>query len=79
MNIHSFYYNEENRSLFIEFSLVNDSDNVYRKEELSFNDVEIYSPTIIHEQDMRDVDEEFIIELLVEFYKNNDLPEEELL
>lgn len=77
MKIHNFYYNESNRSLYIEFSLNNDSDNVYRKQELIFKDIELYSPIIVHEFDMRDIDVDFIIELLSEYYKNNDLPEEE--
>lgn len=78
MNIHNYYYNEEGKNLFVEFSMDDDADNVYRKDELSFRDIELYSPTIIEERDLDDIDETFIIELLNEFYKYNELPPKEL-
>lgn len=78
MNIHNYYYNEEGKNLLIEFSMDNDGDNIYRKDELSFRDIELYSPTIIEENDLNDIDETFIVELLTEFYKYNELPPKEL-
>jgi hypothetical protein len=79
MIIHNFYYNEKSKALQIEFSFGNDSDNTYRLEELFFRDVQMYSPTIVEEVDMDDIDDEFIVELLTEYYKENDYPKEEFL
>lgn len=79
MNIYNFYYNDNSRILHVEFSTKNDDENVYRIEEINFNDIEYYSPTIINEIDMKDIDENFISELLEEFYKYNEMPKEELL
>jgi hypothetical protein len=77
MLIHNFYYNEKSKTLQVEFSLDTDSENTYRIEELFFRDIQLYSPTIIEEVDMEDIDEEFINELLIEYYKDNEYPKEE--
>jgi hypothetical protein len=79
MLIHNFYYNEKSKTLQVEFSLDTDSENTYRIEELFFRDIQLYSPTIIEEVDMEDIDEEFINELLIEYYKDNEHPKEEFL
>jgi len=79
MNIIDFYYNEDTRGLYIEFSLLNDVDNVYRTIELSFKDVEYYSPTIITKNDMDSIDKDFIIDILNQYFDENDLPEEKFL
>lgn len=79
MIIHEFYYNDDNRRLYVEFSTDNDSDNFYRVLNLGFEDVEYYSPEIIVEEDMEDIDEDFVKELIVQYAKENDLPEEKIL
>lgn len=79
MNIIDFYYNEDTRGLYIEFSLLNDVDNVYRTIELSFKDVEYYSPTIITKNDMDSIDKDLIIDILNQYFDENDLPEEKFL
>ena len=79
MNIIDFYYNEDTRGLYIEFSLLDDMDNVYRTIELSFKDVEYYSPTIISKNDMNSIDKDFIIDMLNQYFSENDLPEEKFL
>jgi hypothetical protein len=79
MIIHNFYYNEKSKTLQVEFSLDADSENTYRIEELFFRDIQLYSPTIIEEVDMEDIDEEFINELLIEYYKDIEYPKEEFL
>ena len=79
MNIIDFYYNEDTRGLYIEFSLLDDMDNVYRTIELSFKDVEYYSPTIISKNDMGSIDKDFIIDVLNQYFEENDLPEEKFL
>jgi hypothetical protein len=79
MIIHEFYYNDDNRTLYVEFSTDDDSDNFYRVLNLGFEDVEYYSPEIIVEEDMEDIDEDFVKELIVQYGKENDLPEEKTL
>jgi hypothetical protein len=79
MIIHEFYYNDDNRRLYVEFSTDDDSDNFYRVLNLGFEDVEYYSPEIIVEEDMEDIDEDFVKELIVQYAKENDLPEEKIL
>ena len=73
MIIHEFYYNDNNRSLYIEFSTEEDNNDFYRVLEIGFDDIEIYSPEIIIESDMMDIDQDFIIDLLIEYLKENKL------
>ena len=79
MIIHEFYYNDDNRTLYIEFSTDEDGDNFYRVLNLGFEDIEYYSPDIVVEDDMEEIDEEFVIELINQYSKENDLPEEKTL
>jgi hypothetical protein len=79
MIIHEFFYNDDNRSLYIEFSTDNDGDNFYRVLNLGFEDIEYYSPEIIDDVDLEDIDEDFVIELINQYSKENDLPEEKTL
>jgi len=79
MIIHEFYYNDDNRTLYIEFSTDDDGDNFYRVLNLGFEDIEYYSPDIIDEDDMEEIDEDFVIELITQYSKENDLPEEKTL
>lgn len=76
MIIHEFYYNENNRRLYIEFSTKEDGDMFYRVLEFEFKDIEYYSPSIIIESDMSEIDEDFIKELIDGYLTDNDLPEE---
>lgn len=77
MTIHEFYLNEETGGLYVEFSTKNDGDDFYRSIELTRDDIDYYSPVIL--EDMEEIDEDFISDLLIEYSKHNDLPEEELL
>ncbi len=79
MIIHEFYYNDDNRRLYVEFSTDDDSDNFYRVLNLGFEDIEYYSPEIIVEEDLEDIDEDFVKELIIQYFKENDLPEEKIL
>ena len=79
MIIHEFYYNDDSRRLYIEFSTDDDGDNFYRVLNLWFEDIEYYSPEIIVEGDMEDIDEDFVKELITQYGKENDLPEEKTL
>lgn len=76
MNILEFYYNDTNRMLYVEFSTDEDGDNFYRVLELSFQDIEYYSPEIIHEIDLDDIDEDFVIDILGQYLNDNNLPEQ---
>ena len=79
MIIHEFYYNDDNRRLYVEFSTDDDSDNFYRVLNLGFEDIEYYYPEIIVEEDMKDIDKDFVIELINQYSEENDLPEEKTL
>ena len=77
MTIREFYLNEDTGGLYVEFSTKNDGDDFYRVLELTRDDIEYYSPTLLDEDN--EIDEDFISELLFEYSKHNELPEEEIL
>jgi hypothetical protein len=79
MVIHEFYYNEDNGRLYIEFSTDADGDNFYRILELSYDEIELYSPDIISEEDLLEIDDDYIVELVKQYLINNDLPDEIVL
>lgn len=79
MNIIEYYYNDNNGRLYIEFSTKEDGDKFYRTIELGFDDIEYYSPNIITKKEMEHIDNDFLIELLDQYFKENELPEEETL
>ena len=79
MKIHEFFYNEDTRRLSVEFSTKSDGDSFYRELELQYEDIEYYSPDIISEYDLNDIDKLFVIGILEEYLKENDLPEEQSL
>lgn len=79
MIIHDFYYNESNRMFYVEFSTKEDGDSFYRVLELQLNDFEYYSPEIIDESDMDDLDEETVTLVIESYLNDNDLPEEQSL
>jgi hypothetical protein len=79
MTIHEYSYNEENGRLYVEFSTKKDHDKFYRTLDLSYEEIEYYSPQIITEIDLRKIDAEFIVDLILEYEKENDLPREMIL
>ena len=79
MYIREFYYNDDNRMLYVKFSTEEDGDDVYRILELIFEDVMFYTPNIMYESDMYNMDENDIIELVEQYLLDNDLPEEQSL
>ena len=79
MNIIEYYYNDDNRMLHVEFSTKQDGDGSYRVLELILEDVMLYSPSIIQEDDTYNMDENDIIELIEQYLLDNDLPEEQSL
>jgi hypothetical protein len=79
MHIREFYYNDDNRILYVEFSTDNDGDETYRVLELTIEDVMYYSPGIIHENDMYDIEENDVVDMINQYATENDLPEESIL
>jgi len=79
MTIHDYFYNEDNRRLYVEFSTRKDGDRFYRVLELGYEEIEIYSPDIIIEEDLLEIEESFIIDVISEYLKDNDLPDEIVL
>jgi hypothetical protein len=79
MYIREFYYNDDNRMLYVEFSTDNDGEDTYRVLELTVEDVMYYSPNIIHESDMYDMEENDVVEMINQYSTKNDLPEESIL
>lgn len=77
MIIREFFLNEDNGNLYIEFSTEEDGDDFYRTLELTKDQIEYYSPSII--DDETEMDEDFIQEIIIEYCKHNDLPTEEIL
>jgi hypothetical protein len=76
MNILEFYYNDGNGMLYVEFSTEEDGDSYYRVLKLDLEDIEYYSPDIIYEDDLSNIDQEFVVNLINQYLLNNDLPEE---
>lgn len=76
MIIHDFYYNEDHETLFVEFSTKDDGEEFYRELKLELDVIEYYSPTIVDDETLSDLDEDFIIDLLKEYLKENDPPEQ---
>lgn len=75
MKILNFYYNENSQILIVEFSMKEDTDKFYRQLELTFSEIEYYSPEIITEEDLDDPEESLLEEVLSQYLKENDLPE----
>lgn len=79
MNIREYYYNDDNRMLYIEFSIDNDREETYRVLELTLEDAMYYFPNVIHENDMYKIEESDIVELIEQYSTDNELPEESIL
>jgi hypothetical protein len=76
MIIHEYFYNDNNRTLYVEFSTDEDGDNFYRVLRLTYEDIVYYSPRIMEEGDLDEIDEDFVIDMIKEYGEENDLPEE---
>lgn len=79
MVIRDFNYNEDVRSLYIEFSTDDDGDDYYRTLWLSLDEIEYYSPSIIQEYELFSIEDDFILDLLERYISENDLPDEKSL
>lgn len=67
MEIQKFYYNEDYRVLYVEFINGDDDYSV----ELDYNDIQLYSPDIITEDDLLEINEELVLEIVQEYLKKN--------
>jgi len=74
MVIREFYYNEECKNLYIEFSVENDDEDYYRVVELDYSDVFFYHSGSIEEDELSTLEEDEIIEILNDYFFDNDLP-----
>lgn len=74
MNIIRQEYDEINRILYIEFSIDEDDDTFYRVIELTHKDVIYYSPNIIDQSEIGNLEDDELLEILNEYFKDNDLP-----
>jgi hypothetical protein len=72
MELIEFYYDDSEQILEVTFTTDSEGD-YYRNIRLSLETIKYYSPSII------DGDEDLIMEVLEEYFKENDMPEEELL
>lgn len=79
MKLLNYYYDDASKYLSIDFSMKEDGEDFYRSLEMVFSDVEFYSPDIIDERDLSDIDNSFVNDLLKEYLKENDPPEQLLL
>lgn len=76
MIIREYYYYEDKKTLYVEFSTYEDGDDFYRVLEFGFEDIEYYSPTIFYESDLMSIEDYFVLELIEQYLLDNDLPEE---
>jgi hypothetical protein len=76
MNILEYYYNDNNRMLYVEFSTDEDEDSYYRVLKLNNDEIKLYSPQIINDGEIDGIDEDFVIDLIQQYLLDNDLPEE---
>lgn len=66
MEIQKYYYNEDYKMLYVEY-IDGDDDNSI---ELEYNDILIYSPQVITEEDLNEIDEDFVLEIIQEYLKS---------
>lgn len=79
MIIREFFYNDENKSLYLKFSTEIDGDMFYRELELNYSEIELYSSEIITEEDLLNIDELFVEDIINDYLLKNDLPDEFVL
>jgi hypothetical protein len=78
MELLEYYYDEDDGKLTIRFSTDPHSD-YYRLLILDYNDIEYYSSGIVEEEDLSDLDEDFILEIIYNHKEEKGYPEEQLL
>jgi RNAse (barnase) inhibitor barstar len=79
MRIHDYFYNEDTKRLYIEFSTIKDEDKFYRILDLDYSEIEYYSPELITEDDLIEMDISFLINLINVYINENGEPNEIIL
>lgn len=79
MKILNIYYNEDLLTLSINFSLPEDDDFYYRNIELSNDKINYYSSNVVDDEDLSDIDDDFVSDIIENYLKSNGLPEQIML
>lgn len=74
MEIIESYYNETEQILEVTFTA--DPDGDYLNVELPLDQVKLYSPIILEEEDIMEIDFDSILEILEAYFEENTLPSE---
>jgi hypothetical protein len=74
MEIIESYYNETEQILEVTFTA--DPDGDYLNVELPLDQVKLYSPIILEEEDIMEIDFDSILEILESYFEENTLPSE---
>ncbi len=74
MEIIESYYNETEQILEVTFTAEPDGD--YLNVELPLDQVKLYSPIILEEEDIMEIDFDSILEILESYFEENTLPSE---
>jgi len=74
MEIIESYYNETEQILEVTFTAEPDGD--YLNVELPLDQVKLYSPIILEEEDIMEIDFDSILEILEAYFEENTLPSE---
>ena len=77
MEIIECYYDESEQNLNVTFTINSDSD-YYRNISLTLETIKYYFPSIIEEEDIMECDDDLIVEILEEYFKENEMPEEDM-
>jgi hypothetical protein len=79
MIIRDFFYDTFYKILRVEFSTNEDGSDFFRVISLDEWELKYYSPIIITKRTLDNLHDDFIIDVLIEFFKTNELPEREVL
>lgn len=78
MEIIDYYYDDMDQILEVTFTTDSTGD-YYRTVKLSLETIKYYYPTHIDEEEIIDSDDDLILEILEEYFKENEMPDEEIL
>ena len=78
MRIIESYFDEDEHILEIRFNTNTDGD-YFRSVKLSKEDIKYYSPSIVEDDEIPELDDDFLIEILESYFDQNEMSGEELL
>lgn len=79
MIIRNYFYDEYLKNLYVEFSTKEDGDDYYRILELEYNDIMLYIPDAIDDEDLISLRKKNVVEIIMQYLLDNELPEKECL